>query len=215
MAPRVDSLKKPIFWYPPETSISQTNESSSPPSGPILPINDASVRPINQMKPSTQAILNKDGLVLVREGMTGTRTYGALYYKKQLVAVTVEDLVRSSKIPKQTAIPASTTTPYDVTLGPTGNDYIKKSAVNFGKGLWAPRVGNKNGAVDLDGPGNLDFSGIRIHAGSSEKSSEGCIIVSSVRNKNGTVLQDFNKAKEITTLIYNNKIKSIWVVNDF
>jgi hypothetical protein len=113
--------------------------------------------------------------------MTGNRTYGALYYKKQLVAVTVEDLIRDSKIKKQTAIPANPDTGYNVTVGPTSRESLRKSGVDFGKGIWIPRVGTDASAVNLDGPGNLDFSGIRIHAGknivSYLKISPNCVYV--------------------------------------
>jgi hypothetical protein len=217
--PKVTALNKPSFYAPPELALSQPspNDPQAGPAGVILPISDASVRSITQMKPTTQNVLNKDGLVLVREGMTGNRTYGALYYKKQLVAVTVEDLVRDSKIQKQTAIPANPDIGYNVTLTPTTKDFIRKAAVDFGdgRGLIVPRVGTSANAVDLEGPGNLDFSHVRIHGGTSEKSSEGCIIVSSVRNKDGTIQLDQSKAQDVTRLIYDNKIKKIYVVNDF
>ena len=179
------------------------------------------VRPISQMKPFTQQVLKQEkGLVLVREAATARRTIGSLYYNQKLIAVTVEDAIRAKKIYKQTAIPDTVSlkkVPYNMTLGPTGNKFIQKITVNFGdgKGNVAPRVGTDKSGVNLDGPGNLDFAGIRIHHGSSENSSAGCLIVSSTRNTDGTIKTDAAKAIEVVKIVKNNNLKTIYVVNDF
>jgi hypothetical protein len=176
---------------------------------------NGNIKPFDQLKPATQDLVKfSKGLVLVREATDGTRTVGTLYYNSKVIAVTVEDAIRTSKIFAKTAIPAGT---YNVTLSTTSNNWIKKSFVDFGdgKGLIGPRVGTDKSGVNLDGPGNLDFSGIRIHAGTSETSSEGCIIVSSTRKNNGTLQMDYEKPKEITRLIKSNGINNIVVVNDF
>lgn len=179
------------------------------------------VRPISQMKPYTQQILKTHkGLVLVREAATVRRTIGSLYYNQKLIAVTVEDAIRAKKVQKQTAIPDTLSlnkVPYNMTLDGTGNKWIQKITVNFndGKGSVAPRVGTDKPAVNIAGPGNLDFAGVRIHHGSSEKSSEGCLIVSSTRNKDGTIKTDAAKAQEVVRLVKNNNIKTVYIVNDF
>jgi hypothetical protein len=49
------------------------------------------------------------------------------------------------------------------------------------------------------------FGGIRIHQGTSEKSSEGCIIVSRTRNSDGTLKSDLECAMKLTKFIYNKK----------
>jgi hypothetical protein len=179
------------------------------------------VRPISKMKPFTQQVLREHkGLVLVREAAVPRRTIGALYYNQKLIAVTVEDAIRKFKIPKETAVPDTLSlgkVPYNMTLGTTGNNWIQKITVDFGdgKGKVAPRVGTDKSAVNINGPGNLDFAGVRIHHGSSEKSSEGCLIVSSTRNKDGSVKTDAAKAQEVVKLVKNNNIKTVYIVNDF
>ena len=42
------------------------------------------------------------------------------------------------------------------------------------------------------------FEGIRIHQGTSEKSSEGCIIVSRTRKSDGTLVKDIGCAQQLT-----------------
>lgn len=179
------------------------------------------VRPISKMKPFTQEVLKQHkGLVLVREAATVRRTIGSLYYNQKLIAVTVEDAIRAKKVKRETAIPDTLSlkkVPYNMPLGTTGNKSIQKIAVNFGdgKGKVAPRIGTDKSGVNVDGPGNLDFAGIRIHAGKSEGWSEGCLIVSSTRNKDGTIALDYAKATEVVKLIKSNNLKTIYVVNDF
>lgn len=179
------------------------------------------VRPISQMKPFTQQVLkDQKGLVLVREAATVRRTIGSLYYNQKLIAVTVEDAIRAKKVKRETAMPDTVSlkkVPYNMPLDTTGNPSIQKIAVNFGdgKGKVAPRIGTDKSGVNIDGPGNLDFAGVRIHAGKSEGWSEGCLIVSSTRNKDGTVVLDYAKATEVVKLVKSNNLKTIYVVNDF
>ena len=190
-----------------------TNDTSTAQSQTIT---GGSIPPTSQLSSTAQdAINSQQGLVIIREASTNGRTVGSMYYKGNFIAYTVEDAVRTSKVAKQTAIPAGIV--YNVTLTSTGNIGLRKNYVDFndGKGGVMPRVGTSKDAVTLDGPGNLDFGGIRIHAGSSELSSEGCIIVSGTRNSNGTVAFDLNKSKEITKLIKANNIKTLFIVNDF
>ena len=49
------------------------------------------------------------------------------------------------------------------------------------------------------------FGGVRIHQGTSEKSSEGCIIVSRTRNSDGTLKSDLGCAMQLTKFIYKKK----------
>jgi len=160
-------------------------------------------------------ITSQQGLVIIRESSVNGRTIGSMYYKGNFVAYTVEDAVRDKKIDKKTAIPANIL--YNVTLDSTAKVKLRVNYVDFGdgKGGVMPRVGTDKSGVTLNGPGNLDWGGIRIHAGTSELSSEGCIIVSGTRNPNGTVAFDLAKSKEITRLIKENNIKTLYIVNDF
>ena len=66
-----------------------------------------------------------------------------------------------------------------------------------------------------EGDDFLKFGGIRIHSGKDEKWSDGCIIYSSKRNKDGTLVLDTNHVKLLTKLIFDNKINKIVIINDF
>ena len=107
---------------------------------------------------------------------------------------------------------------YYITLDTTGNKYIAKGYVKFPgepKPLSSPgvvpRVGTSKEAYvlksqEVNAPkGFGSFSGIRIHQGRSESSSEGCIIVSRTRKHDGTLELDLECAKNITKFIYKNK----------
>ena len=76
-------------------------------------------------------------------------------------------------------------------------------------------MGNDAGAISIKGEGTLNFDGIRIHSGKDEKWSDGCIIYSSKRNKDGTLVLDTNHVKLLTKLIFDNKINKIVIINDF
>ena len=179
------------------------------------------VKPIDKLKPATQEIIkNYQGLVVVREAANSEKTIGSMYYKSKLIAVTLEDPLRESKILKETGIPpvkSGDTFTYNLTLGTTSQEWIKKSFVDFGdgKGLVGPRIGTDKSGVNIEGPGNLDYSGVRIHAGAKASNSEGCLLVSSKRKANGDLVMDYQTPKEITKLIKNNGIFGIIFVNDF
>ena len=196
-----------------------TNTANSPATtGGVI---TGDIRPISKMKPYTQQVLrDHKGLVLVREASTVRRTIGSLYFNQKLIAVTVEDALRAVKVNEETAIPDTAKlgkVPYNVTLDTTGKKSIQRIAVDFGdgKGKVAPRIGTDKTAVNIAGPGNLDFAGVRIHAGKSEGWSAGCLIVSSTRNKDGTIKMDDAKATEVVRLVKSNNIKTIYIVNDF
>jgi hypothetical protein len=172
--------------------------------------------PYAKLKPTTQQAVNQ-GLVLVREASTQQRTVGTMWYKGQVLGFVVEDAIRTTKVDDQTAVPAGK---YAVTLDTTGNPRLLKYYVRFPgeKGKLAspgviPRVGDAPTAVNLSGPPK--FGGIRIHGGYSENSSSGCLIYSSKRNKNGTVIEDINHNKALTQLIYKDKINGITIINEF
>jgi hypothetical protein len=174
--------------------------------------------PYAKLKPTTQQAVNQ-GLVLVREASTQQRTVGTMWYKGQVLGFVVEDAIRTTKVDNQTAVPAGK---YAITLDTTKKDSLKKYYVRFpgekGKlaspGVFA-RVGDAPTAVNINGPGNVDFGGIRIHGGYSENSSSGCLIYSSKRNKNGTVVDDINHNFALTQLIYKDKINGITIINEF
>lgn len=77
---------------------------------------------------------------------------------------TLEDIPRPTKVPRETCIPAGT---YKVVL-------TESPAADEGR-LWSPRADNKLPLL-LDVPG---FSGVRIHAGNTNKDTAGCILVGS------------------------------------
>ena len=179
--------------------------------------------PFEKLKPTTQAAVSS-GLVLVREGATTTRTIGTMWYKGRVLGFTVEDPIRTVKIDKVTAIPpvrSGASLILNVTLDNTSNELIYNNRVTFPgeKGVFAnpgvfPRVGTTSNAVDLIADG-LKFEGIRIHDGSTENYSRGCIIYSSKRNENGTVLNDVEHNKALTRLIYQDKINKLTIINEF
>ena len=200
----------------------------------FVPINSLSTFAKNKFEQYEQ----DNVLVLVRDGRieaghpfskpgSGGRTIGSMYYKGQLIAYTVEDIVRyDKKINLQTAIPAGD---YYINLDVTGNDNLTNNYVKLkGKGKypanWSPnvtkgvfaRVGNDNAnAVNVINP-KFNFGGARIHAGSSENSSAGCIIVSNLRDNKGYLIgNSLAKSFEITKLIYDNDITRIIIIDDF
>jgi hypothetical protein len=179
-------------------------------------------KPLNTLTPSTQELIKKENndLILVREGSNISRSSGTLWYKGNVIGYTVEDPVRNDKIKGQTAIPKGT---YNIVLDTTNNiGLAKRDSVSFPNSIGKfkfpgvlPRVGTDKGAISLKGPGTLNFAGIRIHSGKDESWSEGCIIYSSKRNKDGTLILDTNHTKVLTKLIFDNKINKIVIINDF
>ena len=95
-------------------------------------------------------------LILVRYELQRERTFGVLFTRGSLIWHTLEDTVRESKVQGKTAIPAGR---YKVVL----------SMSNRFKKLM-PEV--------LNVP---NFSGIRIHAGTTEADTDGCILVGNAR----------------------------------
>jgi len=181
------------------------------PSGTYIPFNSLS-------KKSQNFVNSSDRITLVREWTTSKRTSGTLWYNGKVLGFTVEDPIREKKIKAKTAIPKGN---FNLTLDSTGNSNLTRCYVTFpgeknpfkSPGVF-PRVGTSKNAVNLEAS-NLSFAGIRIHNGTSEGWSAGCIIYSSVRNKDGTIKNDVNHNKALTQLIYNNKIKLITVTHEW
>jgi hypothetical protein len=182
------------------------------PSGEYIPYDKLSTR--------TQGLLNmKNKLVVVREFSDAKRTGGTMWYNKKVLGFTVEDAVRTVKINDKTAIPNGN---YFIALDTTGNENLTRCYVAFPKDSRAkfkspgvfPRVGSTKDGVSLKGYG-LSFAGIRIHNGTDENWSSGCIIYSSERLSDGKLKNDVNHCKVLTKLIYDDKIENITVTNEF
>lgn len=178
--------------------------------------------PFEKLSERTKGLLNlPNTLVVVRDFTNNNRTGGALWYNKEIIGFTVEDPVINPKVKTRTAIPNGF---FKIVLDTTGNKSLERCYVKFPKDERTkfrspgvlPRVGNStaDGAVSLKGYG-LSFAGIRIHNGTSENWSEGCIIYSSKRFEDGKLQNDINHCKALTQLIYNNDITDIVVTNEF
>jgi len=181
------------------------------PSGTYIPFKSLSAKSQNFVNLS-------DRITLVREWTTSKRTSGTLWYNGKVLGFTVEDPIREKKIADKTAIPKGN---FNLVLDSTGNSNLTRCYVTFpgektpfrSPGVF-PRVGTSKNAANLEAS-NLKFAGIRIHNGTDEGWSSGCIIYSSVRNKDGTIKNDINHNKALTQLIYKNKIKLITVTNEW
>jgi hypothetical protein len=132
-------------------------------------------------------------LLLVREVYTNETTTGRLminlngfwYYE----CVTLEDMVRDVKIYGRTAIPAGK---YEV-------------IINHSKRF------NRDMPLLLNVP---DFTGVRIHAGNTDRDTEGCILVGMSQGKDiiydsrkafDNLFSKMQKEKEITIEIVETK----------
>lgn len=182
------------------------------PSGEYIPYNELSTR--------TQSILNiPNTLVVVREFSNSKRTGGTMWYNKKVLGFTVEDPVRTVQIDDKTAIPKGN---FNVVLDTTNNPSLTRCYVRFPDDSRAsfkspgvfPRVGSSANGVTLKGYG-ISTQGVRIHNGTDENWSSGCIIYSSERFNDGTVKDDVNHCKVLTKLIYDDKIEKITVTNEF
>ena len=189
----------------------------------------------DDLLPITQKyVKNFDGLVVVREKELPVedrkRAVGTLWYKNQILGFTVEDITREKKIKSKTAIPANLTfiSPpskgyYNIVLDTTENEYIKSNYVKFPndnrKKFRDPgvliRVGTSEDAVTLYDNPDLSFDGIRIHSGTSERSSAGCLIYSRQRNKDGTLKNDVEINQELIKYIYFNNVNKIVYIDYF
>ena len=201
---------------------------------------NGSYKELKDIPSSLQGLINTfNGLVLIREMLTPKRTTGTLWYKGQVLGFTVEDVVRKKKIAETTAIPDSSpgigtfdplaAKSYNLTLDITGNENLKRCYVKFPNDSRAkfrspgvfPRVGTDPSAAAFSFDG-LSFGGIRIHNGTNESWSEGCILFSRTRNSDGTLINDVEGAKSLTKWIYNNlgfslgkNTAQIIVINEF
>lgn len=179
-------------------------------------------------------VKNFDGLVVIREKeipLEGRkRASGTLWYKNQILGFTVEDITRDKKIANQTAIPANLTfiSPpvkgyYNIVLDTTGKENLKRNYVKFPsdnrKKFKNPgvliRVGTSENAVTLYDNPDLSFDGIRIHNGTTERSSAGCLIYSRQRNEDGTLKNDIEINQELIKYVYFNNIDKIVYIDYF
>jgi hypothetical protein len=198
--------------YPLVEAADSESIAGGTPSGEYIPYDKLSTR--------TQGILNmKDTLVVVREFSDAKRTGGTMWYNKKVLGFTVEDPVRTKKIADKTAIPNGN---YFIALDTTSNASLTRCYVRFPQdsrskfkspGVF-PRVGSTTDAVSLKGYG-LSFGGVRIHNGTDENWSSGCIIYSSERLSDGRLKNDVNHCKALTKLIYDDKLDKIVVTNEF
>lgn len=191
-------------------------------------------------------ISNTNYVTLVREQTTSTssgggRTSGTMWYNKQILGFTVEDVVRDKKIQNKTAIPDTIEDPskfngipsnvYTIRLTTSATEFIEKSFYN-GKGMTIESKSAKNGSRQIlesdvfESPdfatdrGNLAFDGVFIHQGNSEGSSAGCIIFSRTKKADKTItldaagVQNLNKfLSENVKLIGSGKTQQFVIVN--
>jgi hypothetical protein len=176
--------------------------------------------PFNNLSANAKGLLNlPNTLVVVREFSNAKRTGGTMWYNKKVLGFTIEDSVRTTKIPGKTAIPPGH---FSIALDTTGNQALERCYVRFPNDSRAkfrspgvfPRVGSGVDGVNLKGYG-LSFAGVRIHNGTDETWSDGCIIYSSERLSDGRVKNDISHCQALTKLIYDNKITKIVVTNEF
>lgn len=107
-------------------------------------------------------------LTLERKWHTPTTTIGELFLPGMVkFCFTLEDIARAwgIKVPKHTAIPATTRTFYKVDV-----TYSQR----FGKELPIIYTHIENGRYILKN--GIEFEGIRCHGGTSHLNTEGCII---------------------------------------
>lgn len=95
---------------------------------------------------------------LIRRWFTDKSTVGELFINDEFLCFTLEDKVRDEKIKGQTAIPYGN---YNVTI-----DFSNRFQ------RLMPHI--------LDVP---NFEGIRIHAGNTDRDTEGCILVGFTKGK--------------------------------
>jgi hypothetical protein len=199
------------------TEGTQFTPSSAPgiiagtPSGASIPLNKLSSK-------SKGFVQSTNQLTLVREWTNDKRTAGTMWYGGKILGFTVEDAIRTTKLAGKTAIPKGN---FNLALDKTGvpsleRNYVKFPGDNrtaFRTGVF-PRIGSSKDAVTLEGYG-LSFAGIRIHNGTNEGWSEGCVIYSSIRNNDGTLKDDLNHCKALTKFIYDNNITKITITNEW
>jgi hypothetical protein len=176
--------------------------------------------PYDNLSSKAKGLVNlPNTLVVVREFSNAKRTGGTMWYNKKVLGFTVEDPVRTTKIDDKTAIPNGF---FNIVLDTTGNPGLTACYVRFPNDSRAkfkspgvfPKIGTSTDGNTLKGYG-LSFGGVRIHNGTDENWSSGCIIYSSERLSDGRIKNDIEHCKALTKLIYDNKITQIVVTNEF
>lgn len=182
--------------------------------------------PFDALPKSVQILIsNPKYLVLIRERENpkttgGGRTQGTLWYNKNVLAFTVEDAVRNKKIANKTALPDTLEDPskfdgipsnvYNIVLRKyTSKDWIRASFYKK-RGLVISSISDNSptpvniyeedvytDASFATDRKNLAFDGAFFHAGRSESSSAGCIIVSNTRYEDGTLLSSHTPTKNL------------------
>lgn len=162
----------------------------------------------NELPASIEKVIREyDGLVLIRESTNNKRTIGSLWYKGKLLGFTVEDPTTGRYASGTASITANIQRPsndygtltaksWKLTMDVTGNQNLERCYVKF----------PNDSRPKFRSPGvfpRLGSGGIRIHNGSDEGWSSGCVIFSRTRNSNGTLKNDVEGAKLLTKFIYN------------
>jgi hypothetical protein len=163
---------------------------------------------LNELPASIENVIRTyDGLVLIREETNSKRTIGSIWYKGSLLGFTVEDPTTGKYVSGTASISANVRTPsndyatltaksWKLTMDTTGNSNLVRCYVKF----------PNDSRTKFRSPGvfpRLGDSGIRIHNGSDEAWSSGCVIFSRTRKSNGTLVNDVDGAKQLTKFIYN------------
>lgn len=116
-------------------------------------------------------------LKLVREIFNTSSTLGSLYVDNKFYCYTLEDVTREEKVKGETAIWYGI---YRIDL------------------TYSPRFG----AILPEVMNVRDFSGIRFHAGNTEKDTEGCILLGKYRKKY-SIFDSRDISKQFNEMIIN------------
>lgn len=192
---------------------SATKQSPGVPSGNVVetPVK-AGFTPYDKLSPISQYNVKRtDALTVVREHSTKKGTAGTMWYKGQVVGVTLEDPIRKDGFTRgDTAISKGE---YKISLDTTNNQNLTGNYMTFQNG---PNLKYSNPGVFPRILGVPNQQGIRIHAGGTKADSLGCVLFSKTRKPNHIDIQySLNDSRWLTKLIYNNGIRSIILINEW
>lgn len=139
-------------------------------------------------------------IILERKYRNATSTEGNLYIDGKWFCHTIEDVVRAKpgEWKKELKVYAQTAIPY-------GRYRVMVT--------WSPKF-KRNLTAILNVP---DFIGIRIHSGTSEKSSAGCVIVSHKADDGpagdrNRLVKDNKAMDELCDLVFKvQKTEKVWI----